>query len=396
MAKPRMLLVRDGAIGDVIQITPAVRAWAQAGNRVTVCTHAANGWAVLANNPHVDAILDMPDGLPWAQRGRVIREYVKRHNLAANRWVDLAGSCESKYLFHASRPEYHQPVEVRRSINRGVNYIRHICCDLCGGSETRMELFASNEEQRWCDDFRRRFDGKTIVYLQLHGSSLNKAWPYWPLLVEALHRDPTTLVVTGGSPRARALEAGIFEHVGVDRNRFLPLCSNGGDKWTLRKSIVMTRAAHMVIGPETGLINAAIAWGTPTLVLHSHAAPENLLDPSWPNVWSVTPDERCPCAPCYKIVGDEDGGLAADDDHLYPGCDTADWGPDWLRTAYRCMAAIEPEAVYTKARTILDGIAAHAYDGVDDGEPAEHAGARPLLPALRPRGRDAAREAAQS
>ena len=341
-----MVLVRDGAIGDVIQITPAVRAWAQAGYRVTVIAHRDIGDAVLANNPHVYAIHDMPHDLPWKRRTALIAQYVKRHGIDANRWIDLAGSCENRYLWHSHRPEYHYAAANRRQASAGVNYVKHICCDLAGAPDARMELHASESEQRWCDAFRARFAGKTIVYLQLHGSSLNKAWPYWPILVEALHRDPRVVVVTGGSPRATTLERGIHEYAGVDHKRFLPLASNGGDAWTLRNAILMTRAAHVVIGPETGLINAALAWGTPTVILHSHAAPENLVPQEHRyNVVSITPDPKlAPCAPCYKIVGDEDG------------CDTCYWGDSWLRSAYRCMAAIEPATVYQKVRGVLDGI----------------------------------------
>lgn len=352
-----MLLVRDGAIGDVIQVTPAIRAWAQAGFRVTVCTHRDTGDAVLANNPYVAAVLDMPHALPWLKRKAVIANYVKRHGLDSNRWIDLAGSCEGRYLWHSNRAEYTWPEAARRATNRGVNYVRHINCDLAGAPDARMELFANSREVAWCNAQRARFAGKRIMYLQLHGSSLNKAWPYWPLLVAELHKDPSLVVVTGGSPRAAILERGIHEMPGVDHRRFLPLASNGGPAWTLRHSILMTRAAHVVVGPETGLINAAMAWGTPTVILHSHAAPENLVpEEHRRNVWSLTPDNRAPCAPCYKIVGDEDG------------CDTCDWGDFWLRSAYRCMAAIEPSAVYEKVTEVLDGIQSAHLDHDDAAE----------------------------
>jgi len=193
------------------------------------------------------------------------------------------------------------------------------------------------------------------------------------MLVEALHRDPSIVVVSGGSPRATFLEKGIAEYDGVDLTRYLPLASNGGPKWTLRDSILFTRAAHVVVGPETGLINAAMAWGTPTVILHSHAAPENLVPQEHRHaVVSIVPDpERAPCAPCYRIVGDEDG------------CDTCDWGPSWLRSAYRCMAAIEPATVYERTREVLDGLRERWQAGDHHHEQPDADGARPGMPGVR-------------
>lgn len=369
MARPRVLIIRDGAIGDMVQITPAIRAWSQHGYRVVVACHGDEGAAVFANNPHVSQIINLPDQPSWEHRTRAVRRLVATGSYA--KWVDLAGNIEGQYLWHSNRPEYHASPSFRRALNADVNYLEHLNIAVLGGDSVRMELFESPAEAELFARFRAQFPGKRLVYAQLNGSSLNKAWPFWPVFVAELHEDPGVVVITGGAGRSSILELGISEYPGVDHRRFVPLVSHGeGKGWTLRHSLLLTKHVDLVVGPETGIVNAAACWDTPKVVLHSHTAPRQLEGNHWANTISIVPDpERCPCAPCYRIVGDTDPCN-------HPGPDAQ----PWLQTAMLCMASIHPDVVIRAARKVLDDNHRDAQGNPDN------AAAR--LPEVRARGRD--------
>jgi len=333
-----VLIVRDGAVGDLVMVTPAIRWWAQQGYRVDVACKPDIGAAVLANNPHVSQRIDF-GGFPTMEiRKARIKEL--REESQYERVFDLAGSCEGRYLFHSTRPEYFWGASARRAIADGARYYE-TCCQWAGLPEgcdewQRPEMFPSHiERERWAS-VKGKSLGSRWLLVQLCGSSINKAWPWWHEAIKRLQRfNRRLMVVLTGGEEASYLAAGIYES-GADPRR--TICAFAGPRWKLRDSLIATAFADCVVGPETGVINAAACFDTPKVPLLSHSTAENLCT-GWRNCFPV--QSPAPCSPCYRIVSGGDP-----DNHTETGTD--------LDYASLCMASISPETVVNR---ILEAIA---------------------------------------
>jgi ADP-heptose:LPS heptosyltransferase len=94
-------------------------------------------------------------------------------------------------------------------------------------------------------------------------------------------------MVTVGDDLCRLLE--FDEHPRVTRR---------SGEFGIRKSMVLTKYADLVIGPESSVINAASCFDTPKILLLSHASVENL-SKYWKNTTNIF--ANVPCYPCHKL-----------------------------------------------------------------------------------------------
>ena len=337
MAKPRILIVRDAAIGDVIMITPSIRYWSERGWWVDVVTKPQVGGAVLANNPHVNARLHLGKCESMEDRGKAIARLAKKHPY--RHVLDLAGTCEGLYLFHSITREYYWTKEQRRAIAAGENYYQ-TCNKYAGMPQDspdiyRPELYPSPIEERKWTQFRADNLGAPIVMVQLAGSSINKAYPFWPEVVKGLHAmHPRLICILTGGPEAVLLEAAVMESGAGCRRT---MCTAQSENWSLRTSLIATKYADLVIGPETGVINASACFDTHKIPLLTHSTADNLCR-GWRNCYPIQSPAHC--SPCYKIVS------ACDK------CNHKNTGTD-LDAALLCMASIPPGEILKKAKEAL-------------------------------------------
>jgi ADP-heptose:LPS heptosyltransferase len=72
--------------------------------------------------------------------------------------------------------------------------------------------------------------------------------------------------------------------------------------WNIRQTMGLAHLCDLVIGPETGVMNAVAMQSMPKIVLLSHSSVENLTR-DWINTYSVF-STKTPCAPCHKMIYD--------------------------------------------------------------------------------------------
>jgi hypothetical protein len=123
-----------------------------------------------------------------------------------------------------------------------------------------------------------------------------------------------------------------------------------GKQWPMREAMVLAQVADVVVGQETGLLNAVAMEPMRKVVLLSHSTHENLTQ-HWVNTQALTGD--VPCYPCHRIhltfdkcVVDEKTGCAA------------------------CQAAIAPEEVLSQVlarSTTASSVARRRRKGEPDG-----------------------------
>lgn len=334
----RVLIVRDAAIGDMIMVTPAVRWYAERNAKVYVAAKPELAHYVFAHNPHVTEIVSLRPQPSLTERRHEIERIAAR--IKAAQVYDAAFTCEGRFLHNSGSVAYHWSDEMRRANADGYSYYEYINHHAlkAEGCDCTPELFLRYAEERKYIKMRARNLGKQFVLVQLQGSSLNKIYPWWPQVVQALHRDPSIIVITTGDAAGLILELQIVECGNIDRKRLWLTCGN--TEWTLRDSLIATKYVDCVAGPETGILNASACFDTPKVPILSHSSIDNLCR-GWRNCFPI--QSPAPCSPCYRLINGRDQCTEAPDDM---------WPLPPPRPLL-CQASIPPDLVVSRIQEAL-------------------------------------------
>ena len=295
-ASLRVLIVRVGAMGDVLHGLPAVMALRRALPECFV------GWAI---EPRWRALLAAEGAevrgteMPVVDRVHLVRtrEWKRRSfsaetlrgvaalrkELQAERYdvcVDLQGSirsgvlgwmAEARRYVGASKPRegpaaifYGEQVEVQA---------RHViagACEVVGaGVEARLnaaavELPRDPEAERWCGRKLSGFAAERGFVLLCPGAGWGaKQWPAarYAELARGLHAQGWRVMVNGGSAEGEGVEAiaGASEAQAV--------------RCDLGQLIALSRRAALVVGGDTGPVHLAAALGRPVVALFGPTDP---------------------------------------------------------------------------------------------------------------------------
>lgn len=320
--RPRACIVRYGAIGDALQLTPLIHQLADDGFDVTlnISPYTVD---VYRNNPYVsNIIIQERNIIPNPDLG----DYWDYWKPQYDRYINLSESIEGKLLKVEGRTEYYTPKQWRHAtcnINYHDQHMR-----LGGYEDTKYhlpELYFTRTEEKDLE-YELRFLGNSFVIgWALKGSSHHKLFPYYPEVAEewlAAHSD--SFILQMGGPESTALQ--------INHSRAIPLAG----KWPIRKSMLATKYVDVVIGPESAIINAASCYDTNKICLMSHSTPYNLTH-YWKNVVALEPsNEMAQCYPCHQLH------------YTLESCPTVDLeiGDRVIHGIPACTSAIRPEAVY--------------------------------------------------
>lgn len=285
--KPKVCIIRYGALGDMIMLTPLIRKLHEDGYHITlnITSYAAE---VLKFNPYVDnLILQEKDAIPNPTLG----EYWNIWKPEYDRYINLSESIEGSLLKVEGRRDFYTTAAWRRA------YCNHNYYDFTmqlGGYETcvgrRGELYFSAAEEREAKQVLDQHRGKFRIVWALNGSSHHKYYALFePVVRDFLDSHPNVVVFTVGDIRAKNLE---FDH---------PRLVRLAGTQSLRITLAMTKIADLVIGPESVVINAAGCFDTPKICLLSHSSRFNLCN-NFVNDYSLEPSlVQAPCYPCHQL-----------------------------------------------------------------------------------------------
>ena len=142
--------------------------------------------------------------------------------------------------------------------------------------------------------------GRPIVMWAIGGSSVHKLYPFTQIVVSWLLKRTDAHVILATGPDMVDLEEGIISALAKNGADLLRVTRTGG-VWDLRRALTFAEYADVVVGPETGIINAASHLATPTVVMLSHSSRTNLTK-HWRNTIVLEPDkEKTPCFPCHRL-----------------------------------------------------------------------------------------------
>lgn len=307
MRQKRILVVRLGAYGDMIIITPFLRFLASLGQELVVLTQDQGFNEILPGNPHVAQLVHhQRDSVP----GALLHDYLValQDKFECDELIDLCESIEVNIALDPTDPRYTWTKQERFALcNR--NYyeetflfgarqiksqrLRRAVEKAAGGpSESlRGELFFTREEEDALQDFRADGLGTYTILWGLSGSGRNKAYPWAdPVMDKLLARHADIRIVTVGDKACQILE------MGSDHPRLL----RRSGVWSFRTSaLVATRYCDLVVSPDTGLLHAAGTSAVDKVGLLGHTTRENITK-HFLNDYSL--EANAECAPCMRLI----------------------------------------------------------------------------------------------
>lgn len=282
----RAAVLRYGAFGDAIQASSILPGLKEQGFHVTFyCTPRTHD--VLKHDPHIDDFyIQDTDQVPNQRLGEFWGHEKKKYE----RFINLSESIEGTLLALPGRPNHAWPINLRRKMMGTVNYMQ-LAHDLAGvPMPPKPKFYATPEELAWAKKERAKFGGDMLVMYSLAGSSVHKVWPWQDhFFARLLLEYPTARIVTVGDDLSEMLEMGWEKEPRV-------ICKSG--KYTIRESMALLSVCDVVVGPETGILNAAAHMPMPKLVMLSHSSVENLTR-YWVNTTSLEPTAHC--YPCHQM-----------------------------------------------------------------------------------------------
>jgi heptosyltransferase I len=287
----RVLIVRLGAMGDILHALPAVSALRQAHPKWYL------GWAV---EPRWQALLRSDDQMPlvnrthlvkakdWARspfRSQTLRELrTLRRELRAERYdvcIDLQGAVRSALAGRlAAAPRMigeDQPREWparflfgERVRTKGVHVIEQaveVCAAAAGEPLTPIlpPLPVNREAELWADEVLRGAGHRPVILLSPGAGWGAKRWPAerYGAVAGDLERQGCMVLVNAG-PLEQAIAAEVVR-------------ASGGvtqaPQFTLERLIALTRRVCLVIAGDTGPLHLACALGKPVVGIYGPTDP---------------------------------------------------------------------------------------------------------------------------
>lgn len=278
-------VVRYGGAGDMIQTASLLPELKAQGYHITLFT-SEGGYGVIRHDPHVDEfVVQSKDQVPNQELGAFFEFLRKKYD----KLVQLSESVEGTFLAMPGRTVHAWPRGARHKV-MNFNYLE-VMHDIAEVPyKPRPRFYAAEQEKRWAEKERNKCPGKVILWV-LSGSSVHKTWPWMDSVIARLMLEyPDVRVFLSGDPLSEMLEAGWEEE-----ERVIRTCG----KWSMRQSLTFAEYADLVIGPETGVLNAASMLPVPKICYLSHSSVENLTR-DWVNAVSLVPED-CACYPCHML-----------------------------------------------------------------------------------------------
>ncbi len=271
---PDILLVRFSAIGDLLLMTPLLRALRQRHPeaRITVVTKARFA-PIFDRNPRVTEVIGWNEGGSLRALGAALRprEFTHRLDLhgslrsRALRW--LAGGRWSGYPKHRAAREL--LIRAKRDGYRDRRPVAERYFDAARELDVRpdagpLEFFLAAPALAGADGFlaaHRLGTTRQLVALAPGAAHFTKRWPphHWKALARLLIEAGNDVVVVGGTE-----DRGVAEAVVAAGGERAASAAGGFD---LAGSAALLKRSRALVSGDTGVMHLATAVGTPVVAL---------------------------------------------------------------------------------------------------------------------------------
>lgn len=317
----KALVIRLGAYGDMVIITPVLKRLKELGYYVILNTNK-RGKEVMQNNPNVDEFIehkdpDDPDDL--------IAQWEKlKEDIKPDFFVNFSESIECNVALHPLNPEYIYPKK-ERAARCDKNYydVTEAWAGLEGCQKT-PEIYFTEEEVKKAESHldKEKFN---ILWI-LSGSGKQKVYPWAEYVIgEILKNHNDVRIITVGDLHCQLLET-------LQDKDIVHLAG----EISMRESCALTKVVDLVVGPDTGVLHASGCFSTPKIGLLGHTNINNITK-YFENDYSL--EAKVPCSPCFRLIYDHDIQCPV----------------DVVTRAAWCMShGIAPELVYSKVKEVYE------------------------------------------
>lgn len=278
---------RYGAFGDMLQMSSVLPGLKEQGYTVCVNTEPS-GLEIVRNDPHIDEFLiqeknQIPNADLWKFWALLSSKFEK--------FVILSESVEGSLLALPGRRAYRWPQEFRRMV-MNVNYMEATHAIAGVPFNPAPKFYPSKQEKGWAVKYRAKLGLKnTVIMWSIAGSSVHKVYPHIDMVIaRVLHEHENVRFILVGDELSS-----IIEYDWRNEKRVIRKCG----KWSIRESLSMAQQCDMVIGPETGVMNAVSFEAMPKVLMLSHSSKDNI-GKHWVNTHQLIPD-GVDCYPCHKL-----------------------------------------------------------------------------------------------
>ncbi len=351
----RVLILRNQGIGDLILITPAIRAIraAHPGAHIAIMV---GDWSksAIEGNTHLDEVIAYPD--QWIQRKnpwgyvRLIKRlrknrfdiaYIFHSHPFIHLMVVLAG-IPRRYGFYD--PKLRKPgfmltgkTEWQPNTDRYIadNYLDIPRLYGWQGNDLSLDFVLSEQEQTQTDSILSEQGLKAKEYVVVApGGGINprqdvfeKRWgsdKYADLCKLILDEWQIPIVLTGST---QEIDIG-SEIIGNNSGNVINLIG----KIPFRLTAGIINRSQMLICNDSSVMHVAVAFGVPSLTIFGPSNPKSLLPDSEINQWITS---GLDCSPCYC-------------NSIFKGCDHL-----------RCLTELSPDVVMTRLNLLRANILNH-------------------------------------
>lgn len=321
-------VVRLGAFGDVIQ-SSSILPWLKAQGYHITFYCSDHGYPVIKHDPHIDRFVIQGAGEVPPQFLGEFWDYTEKKY---DKWINLSESVECTLLAAKDHTNFYWPNELRaKYMDRNYIEFTHEMAQV--PPPYQPKFYSTLDERAWARKQAQQFGSRNVLW-SLSGSSVHKHWPHLDAIIAALMVCyPDVHVVLVGDEVSQLLEAGWQREKRVH-------CRSG--KWSIRESMAFAEVADLIIGTETGLLNAAGSMETPKIVTLSHSS-EEMLTKHWKSVTALKQPAGvgCPKGPCRQLHTNWDHCPAHEEMNPHTGARTKAALCQWHISAEMMMDAIE-------------------------------------------------------
>ena len=280
----KALIVRYGAFGDCLIITPVIKKLKEEGYYVILNT-GKRGQEVFANNPNVDEIIKHDEEM---SKDDLSDHWDKMHEeIKPDKYINFSESIECNLAFAPVQPEYNYTKKERFELCNKNYYDETERWAKLEGCQKLPELYFTPSELEEAKTHIR--PGKFNILWQLSGSGMQKVYPWTDYVIgEILKNHKDIHIITTGDERCQLLESLNDKDI-----------TNLSGRISVRIAMCLTSLVQLVISPDTGILHAAGCYPTPKIGLLGHTTRENITK-YFQNDYSL--EAECDCAPCMRLI----------------------------------------------------------------------------------------------
>jgi ADP-heptose:LPS heptosyltransferase len=287
------LVIRCGAYGDNLIISPIFKALRNEGYEKIICHTGKRGMEVLGGNPNIDEFIPYEkEGIDNPQASEEWEALEKRINGQYSK--NFAESLEVNISLHPRSAVYSYPKYER--YERGNRNFYEVTEQI---AEVKFEnyypdIYLTDEEIEKAESLRKK--GLINILWGLSGSGQNKAYPWTEYAMGELIKNYSNIhIISVGDEKCQIIEPWVEK-----TDKF----TNLSGRITFRESIALTKVVDLVVAPDTGLLHASGAFDTPKIGILGHTTIENVTK-HFRNDFSLEADQNlCECSPCFRLIYD--------------------------------------------------------------------------------------------